>query len=159
MMETGKVESEEVVIQGHKRHLIVRKPIDDAGKETGVELRSSTDGFLQHIKLTKPFVMQSGQEVQVTYAYERTKRKSDTLTIITQYPTKVFIVKAFLCDAGVADLELQADAAHRLGPAKVNLDVQGSRYVEWRFPTAVLPGQGFELHWFPKQPKMPEKKD
>jgi hypothetical protein len=108
------------------------------------------DGFRQHLRLKEPLTIPPGQEVEVTYAYERVKRFSDMVVVVTTQPVKTFTVSAVLCDASVAGLVLEADAAHRLGPQIVSLVDKGNRHTEWRFPTAVLPGQGFELHWYPK---------
>lgn len=144
-------DEEEVTDDGVRRCVQVAKLVNPGNKEAGIQLTRYPDSSQQGIQVTEPIVIPGGQEVEVSYAHEQSKRFADVVTFITTHPAKNMTVKAFLCDPTVASLHLEADSAHRLDPVKVSLTDDKSRYCEWRIPKALLPGQGIELYWYPKE--------
>jgi hypothetical protein len=150
--DAGKYEKDAVEDDGRRVEVEVARLRGDGKKGSVVVHTRFPDGFRQSLRADRPFVIPAGREIEVSYATERVKRDIDSVTLLTMQPVKHFHVKAILCDPAVVHLHLVGDASHRRGPAKVSLADPDNRCTEWRFPTAVLPGQGFELTWYPKPP-------
>lgn len=139
---------QEPMANGEARTVLVAKPGAGAGGPALFEITKDELGFRHGIRAARPIVIPAGKYVEITYAYEQTKRFEDGASYITLHPSKNFSVHAYL-DERLSHLRLVPDTAHRLDPDMVS--TPGGQYYAWRIPTALLPGQGFALAWFSTQ--------
>jgi hypothetical protein len=125
--------------------------VDSKGKETGIRLVRYKNGSQHGIQTIEPIIIPPRGTVKIRYSYEQTKRYADMTTMITVHPAMKLEVCVHIADPKLAKLRLEADSAHRLDPEKVPVLNKKDRCARWELNSALLPGQGVELYWYPEE--------
>lgn len=151
---------------GHKDELVSLVVSDgeerllEIGREPFLPLAGSLRSTLK--SFPKTVVVQPGREVRMLVVYETVKRYADSVSFHTLDAADGISVRVALSDPELSKLAVHADSAHRNDPQLMSFRDDRSRLYEWRLDHYLLPGQGVELHWRPKQAgdniKLPEGK-
>jgi hypothetical protein len=125
--------------------------VDAARNQTGIRLVRYKDGSQCGIQTIDPIIIPPRSTIKVRYSYEQTRRFTDMTTMVTVHPAMKLEVCVHIADPKLAKLRLEADSAHRLDPEKVPVLNTKDRCTRWEIKSALLPGQGVELYWYPEE--------